>query len=254
MSDNLKYDILRYWNDDDNLYVNYIITNKERDLKANVIAYFNVYDTNFNYNKATDEEIKNSLLKLIKKNSGKEFKLPKVSELSELLKDVYSYVCENDSNMCHIDEDDWRELCEEKNYTDEDFVKLKEEIVKYNLEDYITIDSDGYKICGYGGLQCCFNDDTIDRKMNLADNYMDKSNNIIEFENPGMGKCIILKQNSNIYKLIYSISAKQFIVIDGLNFKDGSWDGGIYFGDNLDLALNNYNEKIKSERELSNER
>lgn len=83
---------------------------------------------------------------------------------------------------------------------------------------------------------------------------MNKSNDILEFENSGMGKCVILKQNSNIYKLIYSIPAKQFIVINGLNLENGSWSGGIYFGNNLDSALNNYNEKVNLERELSNER
>lgn len=161
MNDNLKYNILNYWTNNDDLYVNYIVTDKEKDLKANAIAYFNISDINFDYNRVTDEEIKDNLLKLIQNKKGQEFDLPKVSELSELLKDVYYYVCENDSNMCHIDEDDWKELCEERNYTNDDFLKLKEEITKYNLDDYITINSDGYKICGYSGLQCCFNDDTI---------------------------------------------------------------------------------------------
>lgn len=90
--------------------------------------------------------------------------------------------------------------------------------------------------------------------MNLKDNYMDEQNNILEFENSGMGKCVILKQNSNIHKLIFSISTKQFIVINGLNLETGNWDGGIYFGNNLDLALDNYNEKINYERNFDNER
>lgn len=83
---------------------------------------------------------------------------------------------------------------------------------------------------------------------------MNEQNDIFEFENAGMGKCVILKQNSNIYKLIYSISGRQFIIVNGLNLETGDWDYGIYFGNNLDSALSNYNEKIKLERELSNER
>lgn len=167
MSNNLEYKILNYWNDSDDLYVNYIVADKEKDLKANTIAYFNTSDIGCDYNDATDEEIKDNLLKLLKESKGHEFELPKVSELSALLKDIYLYVCENDSNMCHIDENDWQELCEENNYTNEDIEKLKDEIEKYNLKDYVTMDSDGYKICGYGGLQCCFNDDTVDRNDDL---------------------------------------------------------------------------------------
>lgn len=167
MKDNLIYDILNYWQNNDGLYVNYIVEDKEKDLKANTIAYISPSDINFDYNSVTDEEIKDNLLKLIQNKKGQEFSLPKVSELSELLQDVYFYVCENDSNMCHIDENDWQELCEEKNYTNEDFAKLKEEIGKYNLQDYITVDTDGYKICGYSNLQCCFNDDTIARDYEL---------------------------------------------------------------------------------------
>lgn len=159
----LEYEILNYWNDSDDLYVNYIVVDKEKDLRANAIAYFNTSDIGCNYNDSTDEKIKENLLKLLRESKGHEFELPKVSELSSLLKYIYDFVCESEANMCHIDEDNWKDLIEEENYSNEDLKKLKEEIEKYNLKDYITIDSDGYKICGYGCLQCCFNDDTVDR-------------------------------------------------------------------------------------------
>lgn len=159
----LEYRLLNYWNDQDDLYVNYIVSDVDNDLKANVISYFNTSDVSGTYNLLTDEEVEERLLELIKQENANVFELPKVSELSPLLKDIYLYVCENDSNMCHIDDNDWEELCEENNYTNDDIEELKEEIKKYNLSDYITIDSDGYKICGYGCLQCCFNDDTLER-------------------------------------------------------------------------------------------
>lgn len=156
---NYKYKILNYWDDLNDLYVNYIIEDKDVNNKANVIYNYNIFDINCNYHDSAPEKIHNELLKLIKENNGMEFNLPRVSEISSLLKYIYDFVCESEYNMCHIDESDWKELKEENNFSDDDIVYLKEEIKKYNLGDYITIDEDGYKICGYGGLQCCFNDD-----------------------------------------------------------------------------------------------
>lgn len=89
--------------------------------------------------------------------------MPKVSELSPLLTCVFDWVCESETNMCHITQDDWLYLQEYNGYTEDDIDLLIEEIKKYNLDDYITIGADGYKICGYGCLQCCFNDDRIER-------------------------------------------------------------------------------------------
>lgn len=162
-----KYEILNYWNDSDDLYVNYAVSNDEKLLKANAISYYNVSDIGCDYNNSSSEVIENCLLELIKQNNGCELDLPKVSELSSLLKYVYSFVCESESNMCHITDDDWNELVDEYEYTEEDFEDLKKEIKKYNLEDYITIEEDEYKICAYGGIQCCFNDDTMNRSDEL---------------------------------------------------------------------------------------
>ena len=95
----------------------------------------------------------------IEKNNGIEFKYPKVSNLSKLLKYIYDSVCNSDSNMCHIDYDDWNTMKEDYNLEENDIKILEDEIKKYNLNDLITIDFDGYKICGYGCLQTSFNDD-----------------------------------------------------------------------------------------------
>ena len=68
----------------------------------------------------------------------------------------------------------------------------------------------------------------------------------MEFENNGMGKCVVLKENNNNeYYLIYNISGEKFIVASCLDFKTGSWLNGHYFGDDLDEALSFYNTKIK---------
>ncbi len=50
---------------------------------------------------------------------------------------------------------------DEFDFTDGDIDIIKEEIKKYKLDDLITIDCDGYKICGYGLLQTMFNDDRV---------------------------------------------------------------------------------------------
>ena len=71
----------------------------------------------------------------------------------------YDFVCNSESNMCHIDYNDWEELKEEKDFTEKDFETLKQEIDDYALYDYITLDDKEYKICGYGCLQTMFNDD-----------------------------------------------------------------------------------------------
>ena len=141
----MKYKILNYWNDQDDLYVNYIIKNLETGDQANVINYYDVSDLDCNYNMASMEEIENSLYRLIEQGKGKELTLPKVSKLSPLLKYVYDFVCE--------------ELKEEQDFTDEDFETLNQEVDDYALYDYITLDDGEYKICGYGCLQTMFNDD-----------------------------------------------------------------------------------------------
>ncbi len=154
-----QYELLNYWNDQDDLYVNYTVENLETNEIANVVNYYNISDIGCDYNSASVEEIKNSLLKLIKNNNGCEFKLPKVSELSPLLKYIYDFVCESESNMCHIDHSEWEELQEEYEFSEEDVGNLQKEIDKYNLYDYLSLEEYEYKICAYGGIQCCFNDD-----------------------------------------------------------------------------------------------
>lgn len=154
-----NYEILNFWNDADDLYVNYIVEDLKNDRKANVINYYNTSDLDCNYNTASEEVIENHLYRLIEKNNGLEFNMPKVSELSPLLKYVYDCVCESESNMCHIDYSEWEEMKKDYDFLDEDINIIKEEVKKYNLENLLTINDGNYKICGYGCLQTMFNDD-----------------------------------------------------------------------------------------------
>lgn len=156
---NYKYNILNYWNDQDDLYVHYEVEDIENNITSNVIGYYNISDLDCNYNDFNDEGIKKSLYKLLKQHNGYEFNLVRVSNLSPLLQYIYDRVCESESNMCHIDYNDWKELKEDYDFLEDDFITLKREIVDHNLEDYITLDDNEYKICAYGCLQCQFNDD-----------------------------------------------------------------------------------------------
>lgn len=70
----------------------------------------------------------------------------------------------------------------------------------------------------------------------------------MEFENNGLGKCVILKDSSKYQKLIYAISSKQFIIVRNLDIQSGNWGGGSYFGNDLDNALSTYNDRVKSEQ------
>lgn len=156
-----QYSVLNYWNDGDDLYVNYIVENTETKQKANAIEYYDTSDIECDYNTASEAEIEKALTTLLEENDGIEFKLPKASELSPLLRYIYDRVCESEDNMCHIDYNDWEELKEEEDFLEEDINVLEQEIEKYNLHDYITLDDGEYKICGYGGLQCFVNDDRV---------------------------------------------------------------------------------------------
>jgi len=160
---NFEYKILNYWNDSDDLYVNYIITNTQTKESANVIEYYNTSDLGIDCNNASSEEIEETLYQLIRDFSGIEFNLPKISETNPLLRYIYNSVCESESNMCHIDRETWEMLKEEENFKNTDLEELAKDIKKYSLYDYITINDNEYVICGYGGLQCAFNDDTKER-------------------------------------------------------------------------------------------
>ena len=156
-----NYEILNYWKDSRDLYVNYTVENVDTKEKANTIAYYNVNDLKVNYDATTDEEIREYLLKDLQRNNGYEFKKPKVSDFENLSEDLSSIKCESESDMCHIDYNDWQELKEDYDFTEEDLNTLKKEIDKYNLNELVILNDSEYKICGYGLIQVIFNDDRV---------------------------------------------------------------------------------------------
>ena len=135
MSD-FEYEILNYWNDNNDLYVDYLVTNKKTDENAHACTLLKVSDIK-DYSRSLD--ITDELVDIISKNNGKEFKLPKTSELHNITYHIFKELCDSDNNMVYI--------------TNKDDMDL------FNLQDYF--DNYPKNITVYGGLQCCFNDDRI---------------------------------------------------------------------------------------------
>ena len=90
-------------------------------------------------------------------------KLPKLSECSSLMQEIYNNICDMDSLIFHLSYDDWEKYYA-KSYSD-DLEILKEEIKKYNLEDIIRVDTSEYKFDVDGDLKMRINDD---RNINKA--------------------------------------------------------------------------------------
>lgn len=97
--------------------------------------------------------------------------LPKISKCSKLLQDIYDTVCQSDSKMCHITDDDWKELYSDE-YSDKDIEELKKEVKELGIDKVITFNDAEYKIIGWGDLEMSFNDDrniSIDKDYNNVD-------------------------------------------------------------------------------------
>ncbi|MBO5376534.1 MAG: hypothetical protein J6A52_06735 [Bacilli bacterium] len=140
------------------------------DVRCNVLLYQNSklaaniivsYDSKIisylsqNSEKGSKEVIKS----LIYKDFDKYIKLPKLSNCSKLLQEIYIDVSESDSKMCYITDEDWSQFYS-KRYSERDILNLKEEIKKYKLDKLISFDyEDEYKIIGWTNLELKFNDD-----------------------------------------------------------------------------------------------
>lgn len=101
---------------------------------------------------------KKKIIGKIYNNFDNFLELPKISECSKLLQFIYDSVCESDSSMCYITDDDWNDYYID-NFNEKDIDILKEEVKKYNLDKVISFNYEEYKIIGWGDLQTKFNDD-----------------------------------------------------------------------------------------------
>lgn len=112
--------------------------------------------------------------------------LPKISNYSKLMQSIYDTVCQSDSSMCHITEEDWKEYYADE-YSEKDIEKLKEEVKKLGIDKLITFDDAEYKIIGWGDLDTVFNDDryiSIDKDYNNVKYNPDiEMGNVFMFDN-----------------------------------------------------------------------
>jgi len=147
--------------------------------KANIIASYDEEDIrNSIGNKDSimnDDFIEKGFKTLILDDFDDYLKLPKITECSELLQEIYDNVCSSDASMCHISDEDWEEDYSER-YNEQDLKKLEKEIGKYNLQDIIDFSDGGYKIVGYGNLETVFNDN---RNLEKSDNQLETEDNKI---------------------------------------------------------------------------
>lgn len=124
---------------------------------ANIIASYDANEMNFRCN--NDPNLAKEALRVsILDDFDKYIELPKISKCSKLLQDIYDDVCQSDTSMCHISEDDWNEFYNE-DFTEKDVDNLKREVKELGLQEVITFDDSEYRIVGWGDLETRFNDD-----------------------------------------------------------------------------------------------
>lgn len=94
---------------------------------------------------------------LIYDDFDKYLNLPKISNCSKLLQEIYDDATSSEYSMYFVTEDEWQEYYSE--FTDEDFENLKLEVEKLGLQEAIGVYDGAYKIVGYHDLEISFNND-----------------------------------------------------------------------------------------------
>ena len=158
-----KVDIINMWiSDHDDVRCNAVLYEKDKAL-ANIIASYDETDLRYSIgdkdSELNEDFSKRAFKNLIYYEFDKYLELPKLSECSKLLQEIYNIVCESDATMCHISDEDWKNHYVER-YSEKNLDVLKNEIKKYGLEEVLEIDIDNYKVIGYGDLETRFNNDT----------------------------------------------------------------------------------------------
>lgn len=164
---NRKVEILETWATDyDDIRCNAILYQNDNKM-GNIVASYDEsslrYSTGDENSEMNEDFVKLAFKNLIYEEFDSYSNLPKISECSKLLQDIYDDVCISDSTMCHISNDDWNNYYTDT-YSENDIDTLSNEIKKYDLEEVITIDDNNYKIIGYGDLETRF---INDREINL---------------------------------------------------------------------------------------
>lgn len=103
-------------------------------------------------------EIQSAIASLIATNAEKYCSLPRISEVSPLLRTIYDDLLNSENSMSYISNEDW-EIDYSDNFTNEDWENLKKEIKELHLESIVEFDYGNYLIIGYGNLETAFIDD-----------------------------------------------------------------------------------------------
>lgn len=160
---------------------------QNKELKGTIITSYDEQVirniTDIEKGSLTVNGLKNAFAVLICSDIEKYLKLPTISNVSKLLKEIYDCVVTSECSMCHIDYNEWEDFYDD--YNESDIEQLKKEIEKYNLEEVIVIDNGEYKIVGYGDLETRFLDDRNYCKeldSNITDKIMTYIKDTFNFE------------------------------------------------------------------------
>ena len=160
---------------------------QNKELKGTIITSYDEQVirniTDIEKGSLTVNELKNAFAVLICSDIEKYLKLPTISNVSKLLKEIYDCVVTSECSMCHIDYNEWEDFYDD--YNERDIEQLKKGIEKYNLEEVIEIDNGEYKIIGYGDLETRFLDDRNYCKeldSNITDKIMTYIKDTFNFE------------------------------------------------------------------------
>ena len=180
-------DVWDVWKTDYGDYKALAEIGKNKELKGTIITSYDEQVirniTDIEKGSLTVNELKNAFAVLICSDIEKYLKLPTISNVSKLLKEIYDCVVTSECSMCHIDYNEWEDFYDD--YNERDIEKLKKEIEKYNLKEVIEIDNGEYKIVGYGDLETRFLDDRNYCKeldSNITDKIMTYIKDTFNFE------------------------------------------------------------------------
>ena len=166
----------------------------EKTRIGTVTVSYDEYDISKLANNLRDDiptlEVMNAMRTLTLKEIDSYVNLPKLSECSPLLIELFNNVKESDNSMCWVDEEDWNDIYDE--YDDNDFKRLQGEISYYGLDDVIETDTKEYKIICYSDLETRFFDDLAIKNKDLKE---DKEITVLYCEEGTLPKAMTIKDN-----------------------------------------------------------
>ena len=166
----------------------------EKSRIGTVTVSYDEYDISKLANNFRDDistlEVMNAMRTLTLKEIDSYVNLPKLSECSPLLIELFNNVKESDNSMCWVDENDWNDIYDE--YNNNDFKRLQGEISYYGLDDVIETDTKEYKIICYSDLETRFFDDLAIKNKDLKE---DKEITVLYCEEGTLPKVMTIKDN-----------------------------------------------------------